>query len=484
MVAEAADTAGVPARAVGVDRQEERRKARELLEGFSGRIAPIRQKPGYLVGLAVVAVAMALLPLLYFALVAAAGWGVVYYVLHVWPRLGGLPFTKVRLIAYLVPPAAGAILVVFMMIAAFPRRRLRVDPVPLERDKERTLFEFIQRICVAVGAPAPREIAVDLEVNASAGPRAGFFDLLRGHLRLTLGLPLVEGLTAAQLASVVAHEFGHFTQRTAMLFHYVIATVNGWFYRVVFEESAVDRQLESAGNGAGAVYASLIGLSALFIGLSRRVLSLLLHLGHLLSAYLSRQMEFDADRHAAVLAGSGAAGSALREILALTYAERSALHDLGEYWSDRQLVRDVPQLVAAHDRVLRPATRPLLAQWIAGENRSAFDTHPSISERLRALAALDAPGVYRGTHSPTLLFADFRALARRVSAWKYVTSMGVIDEGYRWCEPERPETMLRPPGVRPEALGVSIAPEKAGEASEAPNDREASREGLGVTEPG
>ena len=83
---------------------------------------------------------------------------------------------------------------------------------------------------------------MDCLVNASAGfgRDAGLFGQ---NLVLTIGLPLVAGLTARQFAGVLAHEFGHFSQGAGMRLSYVVRSVNAWFARVVFERDGWDESL-------------------------------------------------------------------------------------------------------------------------------------------------------------------------------------------------------------------------------------------------
>jgi Zn-dependent protease with chaperone function len=70
---------------------------------------------------------------------------------------------------------------------------------------------------------------LDLQVNASASFRRGFLSLFSRDLTLTIGLPLVAGLTVRQLGGVLAHEFGHFAQGAGMRLTFVVRSVNAWF---------------------------------------------------------------------------------------------------------------------------------------------------------------------------------------------------------------------------------------------------------------
>ena len=422
----------------------------------------IRTPLTFLVRIGAVALAMALLPLLYFALIGLAAFGVYEYITEIWPRLAEFRPIKVRFLAYAAPPLAGFLLIAFMVKSAFPRHRHREAPHRLDPARETVLFEFVRKLCDAVGSPRPSEISVDLVPNASAGPRLGFGSLLRRDLRLTLGLPLVEGLDAGELASVIAHEFGHFAQRTAMTLTYVIRSINGWFASVVYDRDDFDHQLEQAAREAGWAYGLILRLSQLFLWMSRRILWLLLHIGHGLSSFLSRQMEHDADRHAMALAGSASAANAMRDLVVLNVAHRSAMHELEQMWHEGRLAPDIPALVAAHRDVLRPALLGFVAHEIQTSQTRLFDTHPAVRERLARFERRDEPGVFRGGHPATVLFRDFRELARRVTRVHCESRLGDLSE-VRWREDPLPEQLLLPPGVDPGRLGSrSDAGEDAG----------------------
>ena len=82
-------------------------------------------------------------------------------------------------------------------------------------------------------------------MNASAGfMRQGVAGVLSNDLVLTIGLPLVAGLTVRQLGGVLAHEFGHFAQGGGMRLTAIVRGVNAWFARVVFERDEWDLRLE------------------------------------------------------------------------------------------------------------------------------------------------------------------------------------------------------------------------------------------------
>src|SRR6185436_11492365 len=116
----------------------------------------------------------------------------------------------------------------------------------------------ISKICDTIGAPAPKRIDLDCQLNAAAGFRRGFWSMLSNDLVLVIGLPLAGTLSTREFAGVIAHEFGHFTQGAGLRLSYLIRSVNGWFARVAYERDAWDVALEEWAQEASDGRAALV----------------------------------------------------------------------------------------------------------------------------------------------------------------------------------------------------------------------------------
>ena len=119
-----------------------------------------------------------------------------------------------------------------------------MQPLALDPAVEPRVYQLVPAICIAVRARAPRRIELNCDLNASAHFDRGLRGFFRGDLMLTLGMPLLAGLTQREIAGVIAHEFGHFRQGAGMRISYLIRRVNGWFARVVYERDAWDEAIE------------------------------------------------------------------------------------------------------------------------------------------------------------------------------------------------------------------------------------------------
>ena len=310
----------------------------QLLDGFTGPIKKPRPTIRYQISTVIVALVMLLLPAIYLALIALVGYGVYYHTVN---HAGMLEIYLTPLgsfllhIAYSVPIICGLILILFMLKPFLAKQTTHTRIRSLKRDKEPLLFEFIDRICHSIGSSTPTRIDLDCELNASASYGLGFRSMLGNQLILTIGLPLVAGLNTRQFAGILAHEFGHFAQGTGMRLTYLIRSVSLWLQRVVYQRDIADRWLSQATESLDIHIAWIPYLASIFVWLTRRVLWLLMMIGHFFCSYLLRQMEFDADRYEARLVGSDTFMQTAVGLQILGVASQRVMNDLEQKYSRR-----------------------------------------------------------------------------------------------------------------------------------------------------
>lgn len=394
----------------------------------NGHFAPPTASPAYTVGLCAAAAAMVVLPLIYLALVTLVGWLVFLHAVRDFGILAMDGDIRARIIFYFGPLVVGLCILFVLLKPLLWRSEESEGYVVLARADAPELFNFIDQLVAAIGAPAPREIRVDCEANASASFRRGFRSLAGDDLVLTLGLPLVRALDLRQFAGVVAHEFGHFTQGGGMRLAYVVRSINGWFARVVFQRDSLDatlQQVTSSGRGQNLIIILLAAITRAGVWASRQVLRLLMMAGHAISSFLLRQMEFDADRCAARLAGSAAFESALLEIPRTAVAAQGARIDLRQGWENRRLVDDLPGLVSANRRQLSAEDLARLGEAELKARTALFDTHPATRDRLESVRREAAPGLVTRHDEPAALFTDFAGLCRAATARHYTIDLGL-----------------------------------------------------------
>lgn len=211
----------------------------------------------------------------------------------------------------------------------------RSNLTEIKKNDQPELFEFIQKLTDEVGAPFPKRIYLSADVNASVFYDSGFWSMfLPVRKNLHIGLGLVNAVNLSELKAVLAHEFGHFSQRSMKLGSYVY-NVNQVIYKMLYDNAGYGKALESWGNISGyfAIFANLT------IGIVEGIQSILKKMySYINKNYmsLSQQMEFHADAVAASVAGGNQLITALRRLNVAASCHQKLLETYGS-WMDENL---------------------------------------------------------------------------------------------------------------------------------------------------
>ncbi|MCA9178467.1 MAG: M48 family metalloprotease [Planctomycetales bacterium] len=366
--------AGGPATAEAPDVTDE-----EILALVQGSMAPVKTPIGYRVGILLAMLVMLSLPLIYLGLIGLVG----SWIYH-----------DPSFLSFIV----GSILILFMIKPLFRWQGHSSTQTLASRDREPLLFEFVESVCRAVRAPAPRRIEVDCDINASAGFRLGYLSLVWGNdLVLTIGAPLLTGMRIDQFAGVLAHEFGHFSQGAGMRLTYVIRRISHWFVRVVYERDQIDQGLWSLAGSLPIRIGFIFWVSIVLIWLIRKVLWLLMMLGNLVSGFMLRQMEYDADSRAVSLVGGATVESTHYRLAELSVGYKIAMSDLAEFYQEGRLCDNLAELVAENAARLSEREREEIKQQVVERQAGIFDTHPSTSDRIKAAHEQATQGVMQSS---------------------------------------------------------------------------------------
>ncbi|MCG6916412.1 MAG: M48 family metallopeptidase [Deltaproteobacteria bacterium] len=425
--------------------REEEKSAADLgmpvLQAFQGDLPRVPVSTLYNLGLTLVAFAMLLLPLIYLGLITGVAYLLYYHATESIELLHRLSSVTMALFTCLAPVVVGILLILFMIKPLFVRRAHYLRPSKIERQDEPLLFAFVQKLCSRLGAPLPSEIHLDINVNASASFRRGLLSIFANDLVLTIGLPLAAGLNLHQFAGVLAHEFGHFAQTTGMRVTYIIRSINLWFERVVYEEDEWDERIRRWSRDWDFRIGVVLLVARLFIWVTRQTLWILMLFGHVISSFMLRQMEYDADRYETHLVGAEVFESTAQRMVELSLAHEWAFQDLGSAWEEGRLVDNLPALILANERHIPDHVRQrALRAHLRDARTGLFHTHPCDRDRITSARKLQAQPLFkldishakiqshieeakaRGrenvfTSSPpaSILFKDFGARAHRVS---------------------------------------------------------------------
>jgi len=327
---------------------------------------------------------------------------------------------------------APAFLFLFLFKGLFSIRR-GMDPslVEVTAAEQPQLFDFVHRVARDAGAPAPHRIFLSPRVNAAV-----FYDLsLRNLLlptrkNLEIGLGLVNVLSLDELKAVIAHEFGHFAQRTMAVGRWVytaqqvaghIVAARGWLDGALDLLSRFDLRIAWIG-----------WIMRLLVWSIRAVLDTAFRGILLAQRALGRHMEFQADLVAVSLTGSDSLVHGLHKLgMADSAAERAVSFAHGQLMQER----GVEDLFALQTRFLerireifddeemgRTPRRPdsdraahrVFEDQLAQPPRM-WSTHPPNREREENAKARYLPSTL-DERSSWSLFADPEALRRRLTS--------------------------------------------------------------------
>ncbi len=396
-----------------------------LMQKLEGDFPPVKRSPMYMAGIVMATLVMLLLPVLYIALIALTGYGVYYHAVN---HVGMLGYGRGRamifvFLAYIAPIFAGSVLVAFMIKPLFARPANEVRTRSLTPQGEPLLFAFVKRLCELTGAPEPKKINVDYQMNASASFRRGFLSMFGSDLVLTIGVPMASGLTLQQLAGVLAHEFGHFSQGAGMRLTYIVRSINHWFARVVYQRDEWDEWLEETASELDIRIGWVLLLTQLAVFLSRCVLWVLMIIGDIFTSFMLRQMEFDADQYETRLSGSENFATTTHRIRELSVAYELTQEMAFGFLMRGKFPDNLSKMMHINFETIPPKLLRELHKEVENEPIGLFSTHPADKERIASSREEDLPGHCQLEGPASLLFRDFATLEKNVT-WDLYCQLG------------------------------------------------------------
>ncbi len=277
-------------------------------------------------------------------------------------------------------------------IAAIRACFFRVEPpegLTLDRDAGRALFDVVDDVVRAIGAPAVNTIIVTGEFQASAVVYRPAWRPWRRRV-LVLGFPVMATLSTDELRAVIAHELAHFSSAHDAFAAWVYRTRRSW----LGVHASLDRRR------ATPLYVFWI---------TRWYVPRL----HVASAAVARRHEFMADTAAAAVAGSRTVADALVAF------EAGARFADEIHWPALENVNDAsPEIPRPYSAMLtwqpRTPSPDVLADLVAGKS-GEWDSHPSLGERLASLGEPHrVPPPVAAPAGEQILGAVFSTLADRL----------------------------------------------------------------------
>ena len=239
--------------------------------------------------------------------------------------------------------------------------------VSVTRTDAPQLFRLLDALRVRLKSAAIHDVLVTPEFNAGIAQvaRLGIFGWHRNYL--ILGLPLMKALTVEQFKSVLAHELGHLSEGHAR--------ASNWIYRLRIIWAKLESNFDRNPRWGSSVIRAFFRWYIPYF--------------NALSFPFARANEYQADAAAVLVTSKQRTAQAL-----------TAVHVIGSYLQQRYwpavlaAMKQAPKTVTPFRgfiaQAIREAPELELKAWFTAaldQSTSHQDTHPSLTDRLRAIGA-------------------------------------------------------------------------------------------------
>lgn len=195
------------------------------------------------------------------------------------------------------------------------------------------LFQAIREVALETQCPMPKKVYLSPDVNACVFYNTSFWSIFFPVKKnLEIGLGLFNATNTNELKGILAHEFGHFSQKS-MKVGSTVYIANTVIYNLAFQEDKGDKWVDEWCVIPIQSLAFFGKFTRIFTNLVKRILQYMYRVVNHSYFKLSRQMEYDADRIACDYIGKDVFASALYkiEILASSFnVTKEALANLAE----------------------------------------------------------------------------------------------------------------------------------------------------------
>lgn len=335
---------------------------------------------------------------------------------------------------------AGAVLVlmgilqaVFIILFLFSRHKTTIPyRTVITAEEQPVLFDFIYKLVKQTKAPLPKKVYLVPDVNAVVFHSPGILGLFSdAEKNLVIGLGMVNSLNISEFKMVLAHEFGHFSQRSMKLVLHVYM-INRIIYNILYENKNWRNAVIWLSNKG--LLAAL--LSRVFVLMAAGLHFLFRHMHELINRQymrLSREMEFNADEVALSICGTETAISAMRRAEMSNACFQQLLQRVTTWTRQQRFIRNIYE---AHSMLIKyhakQQSTPLDHQQLPQYDDDQFGTtvksqvqfrdqwasHPTQEEREQRYLAANIPGV-KITQSAWTLFHDAEILQEQMSRQIY-----------------------------------------------------------------
>lgn len=374
----------------------------------------------YKLGLFLVICISTIAPLIYLGIIFGLFAGIVAYSRMLPAILSDVSGGLAKLALIVIPVFIPSVLLLFLAKPLFASHTVPRQ-YRLKRKQFPALFNLVEVMCHKIGVPVPAEICINNEVNASASATKGLISLARGKLKLTVGLPLIAGMSFRQFAGILAHEFGHFAQPSAMTTYYLINNINYWFASRAYEQDSWDERLEKWTDKADwhiVGTASILG-AKFGIYITRKLFAALYLFNYKTTQFMSRHMEYDADAYESIFSGSDEFKNTAVQLRKLSYAEKNIMEINKNAWNDNKLLKNLPFAIAAMAGNFDESVDEFICEDMQKSETNAWDSHPADNDRINHVLKRQDAGILKDDYPAYKLCDDINTLCEQITLYSY-----------------------------------------------------------------
>lgn len=324
----------------------------------------------------------------------------------------------------------GVFIVIFLIKFIFKSHKTdRSNLIEIKAAQQPALFAMIKDIVNEVGTHFPKKVYLSTDVNASVFYDSSFWSMfLPVKKNLVIGLGLANTVTREELKAILAHEFGHFSQRTMKVGSYVY-NVNQVIFNMLNDNDSYKKMMQN--------WASFSGYFTLFVGVAAKItegiqwiLTRMYVLVNKSYMGLSREMEFHADEIAASVTGYEPLKKALLRIALSDKSYNNVLNfydnKIAENIRSENIYKDqfyMVHFLSAMNNLTLINNLP----DISLEEQSKYDkskliisnqwaSHPSLPDRIRRLENTGFVNTHTNNELANELFNDIADLQQKLTA--------------------------------------------------------------------
>jgi Zn-dependent protease with chaperone function len=198
----------------------------------------------------------------------------------------------------------GFFILAFLFKFIFKKHKIDLSHLTeITKENEPKLFNLINEIVKEVDTDFPKKIYLSSDVNASVFYDSSFWSMFFPIKKnLQIGLGLVNTTTEQEFKAILAHEFGHFSQKSMKVGSYVY-NVNQVIFNMLYDNESFRTMIQNWANISG-YFSIFVVIAVKIIEGIQWILKKMYEYININYLALSREMEFHADEVAANVAGS------------------------------------------------------------------------------------------------------------------------------------------------------------------------------------